>query len=347
MLALRDHVPEVERIRQRADEARRLLEGHGITPSPENYRLCYTHVEGGLPALSNAIREAVAAPGGLTDAICHQLHDQHFGTFLEARRLLDRGQQLLELSRRMHGELGEAGQETRETSAAIDDARSRIEKMSEGQEMISVLGRVLCEIARIQEVVVRTEKRMADGAKEIDVIRRELQVAQNAALIDPLTKLANRRHLDTAMRVISQRARKTGSCASLIMADIDHFKRFNDQYGHAAGDAVLQLVSQALRRHVKGTDVVARYGGEEFVLVLPDTELGAAFALANQLRERIATRQLQQPDRRTAFARVTISMGVAQYRQDETTAAWLARADEALYLAKEGGRNRVIASADG
>lgn len=161
--------------------------------------------------------------------------------------------------------------------------------------------------------------------------------------VDGLTGVANRRRFDEALQAEWRRCRRSGSPLALIMIDIDHFKHYNDHYGHQTGDACLQAVATRLREHLsRSHDLVARYGGEEFVCLLPECDLASAHAMAEELR--IAVAGLNIPHETSPAARmVTISQGVASAIPDEASDAdsLLQSADTALYAAKSSGRNRV------
>ena len=148
---------------------------------------------------------------------------------------------------------------------------------------------------------------------EIDGLRQNLQTAWSEARTDGLTGLANRRHFDQALRTAAAQAIEHGTPACVVLADIDHFKQFNDIHGHAFGDQVLKLVAGLLRHNVKGRDLVARYGGEEFAVILPATRLNDAFGLADRLRELVSCRQIKLKDRAQSLGRVTMSIGVSEF----------------------------------
>ncbi|MBD3236544.1 MAG: HDOD domain-containing protein [Candidatus Eisenbacteria bacterium] len=161
---------------------------------------------------------------------------------------------------------------------------------------------------------------------------------------DPLTGLRNRAHLDEVLKTEFERANSRGLPISIIFADIDHFKKVNDSWGHQAGDRVLISVGHLLAGGRRKFDCVARYGGEEFVLVLPDTDQAAATLLAERLRTTVAERQHRLEDGRSI--QVTISLGCATHRESYTfngVAGLINAADKALYAAKNTGRNRVVA----
>ena len=160
---------------------------------------------------------------------------------------------------------------------------------------------------------------------------------------DPLTELYNRRHLEISLQRELARAQRHGYTVSVIMLDVDHFKDFNDTNGHEAGDAVLREVAQVLKRHTRAEDIACRWGGEEFLLVLPGCAVDDAYAKAEAIREAIA--QLRVFCRGNALPRVTASLGIGCHPLDgERVEDLINSADTALYHAKAGGRDRVIAT---
>jgi diguanylate cyclase (GGDEF)-like protein len=153
---------------------------------------------------------------------------------------------------------------------------------------------------------------------------------------DALTGLLNRRWLDHSMPRFVARHAHGQKPLSVLMLDIDHFKRFNDDFGHAVGDSVLSLVSQTVEKCLRPTDLAARYGGEELLVILPDTGLEGARVAAERVRSSICALRLADVDRH-----ISVSIGVASLSEDDSAESMLSRADERLYLAKERGRNRV------
>jgi diguanylate cyclase (GGDEF)-like protein len=166
----------------------------------------------------------------------------------------------------------------------------------------------------------------------IDLHRRLL----DQATVDPLTGAFNRRHMERCLGDAIERQRRSAAPASLLLIDIDHFKRINDQLGHAKGDSVLKSIVSLIRKRARKLDLLFRIGGEEFMLLLPDTREPEAAMMAEQLRAAIAEATLLEG------WRVTASIGVSELHAGESIDAWMRQADEAMYAAKTAGRDRVI-----
>ncbi|MEF8833713.1 MAG: sensor domain-containing diguanylate cyclase [Halofilum sp. (in: g-proteobacteria)] len=178
-----------------------------------------------------------------------------------------------------------------------------------------------------------------DGALEDITRRRELEEELSyQARYDKLTDLANRRHCEATLQTETERSDRYGQPLSALLIDIDHFKRINDERGHAEGDRVLEWIAKVLRNRVRETDLAGRWGGEEFVVLLPSTPATKAHRLAEELRRAVT----EAPD--SGLTPVTISVGYAGYARGEGNARFMQRLDRALYAAKGEGRNRVIAA---
>ena len=169
-----------------------------------------------------------------------------------------------------------------------------------------------------------------------DISERKVLDAELTRLADtdPVTGVQNRRHGQELLADVAAHARRHQQL-SLLMLDIDHFKVVNDTYGHLAGDQVLAEIARRLLENLRSTDMVARWGGEEFVILLRDCALEQALAIAEKIRSRIADSPFDD------VSAVSVSIGVAERRQDNDLTSWLARADAALYEAKRAGRNAV------
>jgi len=159
------------------------------------------------------------------------------------------------------------------------------------------------------------------------------------ATFDSLTGLYNRRAILSKLRDLINLAHRYKEDFSLSMLDIDHFKRVNDRYGHLTGDEVLEKIATLIRRNIRDTDIVGRYGGEEFIIILPKTNLSSSWCVAERLR--ITIEETEMKDSAGNVFAITVSQGLAGWERDEDATALISCADEALYKAKEKGRNRV------
>ena len=199
----------------------------------------------------------------------------------------------------------------------------------------------------VSEAIGRRKQREAEQlallGDKIQKLRDELQVAREQAARDPLTQLHNRAALDSHLDRVSDLAFLLNSSPCMLMIDVDHFKKINDQHGHQTGDDVLRRIADSLvRQFLRREDFVARYGGEEFVVVIPDSTLQNAKKRVDRVREAVSELELSGPNGRLS---VTISVGISSLAEGDTGKSWLARADAALYEAKASGRNTVHVAA--
>jgi diguanylate cyclase len=180
----------------------------------------------------------------------------------------------------------------------------------------------------------------------MDSLRATLRQARAEALTDGLTGLANRKMFDETlkMRLRESAGQRTDLC--LILADIDNFKRFNDTWGHQTGDQIIRFIASSLQRQTQPDHLVARYGGEEFAIIMPRTRVVSARTIAEAIRAAIESKKLLRKSTNEELGRITISMGIAQYRPGERLHDLVERADTCLYASKRGGRNRVTTDID-
>jgi diguanylate cyclase len=190
------------------------------------------------------------------------------------------------------------------------------------------------------------EARLSASKQEIDELQTNLEAVRTESLTDPLTQLYNRKYFeDTLMQAIEE-AHVKDEPLSLMMTDIDHFKAFNDNFGHLTGDQVLRLVALSVKQNVKGQDIASRYGGEEFAVVLPNTVLRSAITVGDHIRRAVMTKELMKRSTGEHLGRVTVSIGVATLRKGDTAGSLIERTDACLYAAKRHGRNRVMCETD-
>lgn len=242
-------------------------------------------------------------------------------------------------------------QERGDTAGALEQMRRAFRDLEEvaGQrsekQLYQAMGRLELQRTEHEKELYRLKnEELAAALSEVEALRDELERrnAELAELVvrDSLTALYNRRWFVSRLETELERSRRYGHTLSVVVLDIDHFKIVNDTYGHAAGDRVLVSLSELLTHHTRTSDEVARYGGEEFALIMPETALPEAATVCEKLRSVIESTdwrslEVEEP--------VTVSVGVAQLQSDDSSTGLIDRADRRLYLAKERGRNTVVA----
>lgn len=175
----------------------------------------------------------------------------------------------------------------------------------------------------------------------IEELRRKIRTLRREARFDALTSLPNRRSADDELQRVRARPIRTGKRFSIVMVDIDHFKKINDHYGHGVGDQVLQQFAKLLKKNIRTEDFVARLSGEEFLIILPDTSQRGAKPLIERLRKEIRSSFIMSGNLKI---QITASFGIAEQQEDESLENLRERADKALYKAKNAGRDRVMAA---
>ncbi len=316
------------------------------TAVPRNYEIWYVYATGYNPPLNKVINETLARHGKLTEADLEQIYE----TYLSHIKTTDR---IDKVGARVIGEIDDVMaliSDALGMSASYDDSLSgATQKLSvaRDREQIKAIVETLVQSTRdMRDTNKALEDRLSLSKNEISNLQQSLEAIRAESLTDPLTGLGNRKYFDRSIETAVQNALATGEPLSLLMFDIDHFKSFNDSYGHLTGDQVLRLVGMSLKQTIKGQDVTARYGGEEFVVVLPNTALRQALTVADHIRRAVMAKELKKKSTGEILGRVTISVGVSMLKPGDDTESLIERADSCLYAAKRNGRNRVICEVD-
>ncbi len=326
-----------------AEQALATMRSHAIPPTPENFTVWYLHHAGRIPELSQAVRRLEQRQEGITADATAALHRSFCTSADQASAVQAVGERVGELVDEMGRQLDVASSHTRDYSERLSTFGNGLNTTVEPKQLILMVRELERQTELMSRRVRSLQLELNRNSDEIKNLKGDLAHARQAASTDSLTGIGNRKLFDeTFAREISE-AEETGEPLTLLVADIDHFKAFNDTHGHQIGDIVLKLVADRLKRSVKGRDTVTRYGGEEFAVILPRTTLADATEVANQLRSEIAKSRLVLRNRGQELGKVTLSIGVALYRPGESTDTCFQRADEALYTAKRTGRNRVVA----
>lgn len=326
-----------------AERANELMRDYGSSATPRAYAVWYTYVSGAQPLMNDAVKRLTAHQGNLTDSDVDTLYE----TYLDSRRLSTEAERMstnvlaeiegiMEVLDLSLGSTAQYGESLKALSIDLDGSslnRTRV------REIVATLVTTTREVSANNRTL---EARMRESRSEIETLRETLEATRIESLTDPLTGLANRKHFEESLRKLVEEATSQGAPASLVVIDVDFFKRFNDLYGHLTGDQVLRLVAIVMREHVKGRATLARFGGEEFGILLPDTDRAAAVEVAEKVRTSVMGRELVKRSTGESLGKVTISLGVATARKGETPVSLLERADICMFMAKRDGRNRTV-----
>nr|WP_249131100.1 GGDEF domain-containing protein [Bradyrhizobium diazoefficiens] len=308
-----------------------------IPPTPANFAVWFHYLAGQHDDLRNAIDLLIDHNRPFDSRTNQDLFETYVAPRVSAV--------VANTSEQLHSLMGAAKEFL---ATAIADNKSQMQAISEvtdqghaGVDPKVLVGQLMKELARAAARATQLEAGFAEKTRELDVIRDSLSKSEQRARTDTLTGLANRRALDEFMRK-AQTSADWGEPLSVLLLDIDHFKTFNDNFGHGVGDQVLRLIARVLREKVREQDLPARYGGEELIGVLPDADLYVCAEIAERIRHAIAECTITRRSTGETLPSISVSIGVAQYRTGEAIADLIERCDRALYLAKGGGRNRVV-----
>ena len=316
------------------------------TAIPRNYEIWYVYATGYNAPLNKIINETLAHSGKLTEADLEQIYE----TYLSHIKTTDR---IDKVGARVIGEIDDVMKLLSEAlgmsavyDASLSGATERLATAKSSDQVKEIVETLIRATREMRETNKALEDRLTLSKNEISNLQQSLEAIRAESLTDPLTGLGNRKYFDRMIGTAMQNAFATGEPLSLLMFDIDHFKSFNDSYGHLTGDQVLRLVGLSLKQTIKGQDITARYGGEEFAVVLPSTALRQALTVADHIRRAVMAKELKKKSTGEILGRVTISVGVSMLKSGDDTYSLIERADACLYAAKRNGRNRVICEAD-
>ena len=313
---------------------------------PRNYEVWYSYATGFNPSLNQTINETLSRNGTLTGADIDQIYE----TYLSPARLTDRldnvGGQIVDEIEQVMAMIDAAVGSATHYTESLAHATQSLGTAKDRDGLRTIVETLVRATRDMEENNGRLEQSLKASKHEINQLQVNLEAVRNESLTDPLTSLANRKYFDQALDKYIAQSFASGEPVSLLLTDIDHFKAFNDTFGHLTGDQVLRLVALAVKQNVKGQDVAARYGGEEFAVILPNTALRAALTVADHIRRAVMTKELMKRSTGEHLGRVTVSIGVAALQKGDTSQSLIERADSCLYTAKRCGRNRVMCEAD-
>jgi diguanylate cyclase len=334
-----------ERAQALARMALALMAERQVPPTPDNYQLFYTYVAGDSPAVTRILSDLISARRVLTPELLADIRNRLFSTTQIEEAFQNIGSEISETVTTMLARLETAQRDAVAYGHTLSAASGELDDATSVDGLQKLVGGLVSATRTMEVRTKNLEVELQRSSSEVSELRAKLDDVRKESLTDPLTGIPNRKAFDIELKDAMQQARESHEPLTLLMCDIDHFKAFNDTWGHTTGDQVLRLVAQCLSENVKGRDTAARYGGEEFAVVLRNTQLAHAVNLANQIRLFVERKKLVKKSTGDILGTISISIGAAELSPDDSVVSFVQRADTCLYAAKGAGRNCVVSDA--
>ena len=315
----------------------------GVTPTPDHFELFYVYASGDNAAVTQTMGQLIAARRTITADMLADIRQRYLSSARAARTMDNLGSSIGDVITTVLDKLEAAGREAVDYSATLSAATGGLSANQSPADMRKLVDGLIVATREMENRAKNLEGELQRSSELVTELRSKLDNVRKESLTDPLTGIANRKAFDNQVDALKSRA--PGEAVSLLLCDIDHFKRFNDTWGHQTGDQVLRLVAACLGENTKGRDTAARYGGEEFAVLLRG-DLESAAKVAEDIRLAVEGRKLVKKSTGEVLGTITISIGVAQFADGEAAVAVIRRADAGLYGAKHHGRNLVITQND-
>jgi diguanylate cyclase len=313
------------------------IEALGLKPIPQLYELWFRYYQGD-PEIVQALNQHA---GQLDEVTCHKVYKRYLSETSRDEAVRKISDQIQHAMAGIVTMLTNAKAASTEYGDQLTDMDQKLKDATSIEDLSEIVSAIAEDTRRMVEKNQALELQLVSSSQQVNELRQNLDSVKKEAMTDGLTGLTNRKAFDKYIRDCVEDAATTGLPLVLLMLDIDHFKNFNDTFGHQTGDQVLRLVARTLTDGVKGRDTAARYGGEEFAIILPDTPLPAGVKVGEALRRNIEGKEVVNKMNQKHLGQITLSVGVAEYYPGESISDFIGRADAALYEAKRGGRNRV------
>ncbi|WP_226634122.1 GGDEF domain-containing protein [Brevundimonas poindexterae] len=324
--------------------ARRVLddmEAAGVWPTPVNFELWLHYLGDPEGALGREIRRILAAQEPFSESTSEMLASEYLPRGRLNEEIRDAGRMLDKELSTVATTIANAHKSQVEYGVTLADASGRMDGVESPETLKTLISTLADATHKAQSQNSALEQQLEHSTREVAKLREHLEQVRRDAMTDALTNLANRKAFDEHLEGSVDAAHATGKALTLAVIDIDHFKRFNDTWGHQTGDQVLRYVASVLGRSARSPRLAARYGGEEFAMIFPEESTAAVDQALKSVLKEIASRALRRRSTNDELGAVTISAGYARLRPEETPSSLLERADAALYASKRAGRNRV------
>ena len=319
------------------------LQSMEVAPSPRNFELWFKYLSGENAQLNERMQQLVQLGQRPAPALLDHIYSECIAT-ADTPALEEGADEIEDVARETATDLAASRRALNEYGQILSAVGVQLDSSPTLDNLVQTVSLLAGETKRVSEQNRTLEARLSNSANQVQRLRTALAEVREDATTDVLTGLVNRRGFDRRLRRAVSSFKTKDIKVALLIVDIDHFKMFNDTYGHKTGDLVLRFVGRLLAENVKGKDTAARYGGEEFGLILSGADEFSGGRVAEQIRSALNAKRLVNRSNLNQDHGVTISIGVAELQPNETVAALIERADAALYRAKLAGRDRVCLS---
>jgi len=314
---------------------------HNLPANPVNYTVWYEYVSGKNMKLKKALDLSLENSKSLNNNNVEGLYQKYVadGDRIVISKLLTKISLML---KDITHHVSETDGDLSGHGKNLGDLAGQIGEAHDYNDIKKIVDQMIVETKALVKSGKRLQTRMKISSEDLRQLHQELEKSQQEAQTDALTTLINRRGLEKRLELERIRARQNDSPFSIIMVDIDHFKKVNDTFGHLVGDSILRSLARMIKDHLRRNDIAARYGGEEFLILLPETGIEGALAVGEKIRKALSTKEWKLKENGKSIGRITVSMGISLYKFNEPEESLIKRADDALYLAKSNGRDQVV-----
>ena len=312
-----------------------------IAPHPHNYETWYAYTGRRNPELTKQIDERISADLAFDPDFSRALYEEYIQQGSEIEATQTAGARLSVEIDRILRLVGSASDNSSELTDSVVAVRDTLTQETSSADVVAAVDAIVNATRIMETRSQELDRRLQETKSEVEELQENLENARSEARTDGLTGIGNRKAFDETLLREMTASMEEGTPMCLLMSDIDHFKKFNDKWGHRTGDQVLRLAAACIRSNIKGRDTPTRYGGEEFAVILPNTRLEDAVILGEQIREAVRSRELVKKTSGETLGRITMSFGLAEFFPGEPLSELIERADACLYAAKHNGRDRL------
>ncbi|MEM6712785.1 MAG: GGDEF domain-containing protein, partial [Pseudomonadota bacterium] len=333
---------DIARTHQIGEHALAKIKASEVAALPPNYEIWFAYAAGFNPNLNKRINEILRTGDRVTGAELEKIREEFFGAASFEERVDEVGGKLSDKVSEIMALITDTAGRTSDYSDELKGASKNLSEVVGKEKLHRIIKGLIASTDEVEQSNRAMSEQLINSEQEISSLKKALEAVRYEAMTDQLTGIGNRKRFDRAMDEHWLGAQAKSRPFSLLVCDIDHFKKFNDTHGHQTGDQVLRLVASTIKASIDEKDIACRYGGEEFTVIMPESPIERALTVAEAIRKAVMAKELVKRSSGETLGRVTISIGAAVFDLEESAQSIIERADKCLYAAKNAGRNRVV-----